>query len=448
MSGALAVRLEDISSCFEGIIPCSICTVAADGTPNITYISVVQRVDSDHVALSRQFFKKTEENTIVNPYAQVQLSEPRTGRQFILDLEYERTETRGPLFERMKTNLDAVAAAEGMQQIFTLRGTDICRVLSSEMVPCHEPEGMRSRPVAIERVQTISQEIAAAEDLDEVISIAIGACQELLEYPHAFIMLTDEPGERLYTVASAGFSAPGTGSEVTIGEGVIGLAAERRQIIRLTNLARDISYFEAARGTTSGQSLERVIPLPALSAVQSQMVVPMLAQRKLVGVISVQSLEAGAFNSEDECVLGILASQVAIAIASLGAPAESPPTTQLPRPIEAPGSLQVKHYSEDDTIFIDNEYLIKGVAGRILWLLLNAYQNEQRAEFSNKEFRLEPSLDLPDIKDNLEARLILLRKRLDERSAAIRIEKTARGRFRLVVAKPLQLVSVAAAGPL
>ena len=63
--------LEDIPSCFEGIIPSAICTVAADGTPNVTYISVVHRIDDDHVALSRQFFKKTDENTDVNPYAQV-----------------------------------------------------------------------------------------------------------------------------------------------------------------------------------------------------------------------------------------------------------------------------------------------------------------------------------------------------------------------------------------
>ena len=51
--------------------PVAIATVAEDGTPNVTYISVVHRIDDAHVALSRQFFKKTDENTIVNPYAQV-----------------------------------------------------------------------------------------------------------------------------------------------------------------------------------------------------------------------------------------------------------------------------------------------------------------------------------------------------------------------------------------
>lgn len=446
----LSVRLEDIPSCFEGIIPCSICTVAADGTPNITYLSVVHRIDENHVALSRQFFKKTEENANINPLAQVQILEPTTGRQFLLDLEFERTETEGPLFERMRTKLDAVAAYEGMEQVFRLKGVDVCKVLACEMVPCDFPEGVQRRDIGLERVEAVSRELSAANDLEEVISTALNACVNALGYPHAFIMLVDETGERLYTVASAGFAASGAGSEVRIGEGIIGLAAARKQTVRLTHLGRDLHYSQAARSAAgaaaSGKPLERVIPLPSLPAMQSQMVTPMLAHRRLVGLLCLQSSEAGAFQLNDECVVGILANQVAMAMAVVGAgerPAHHPPRHAAPA-----NAIQVKHYSEDNTIFIDNEYLIKGVAGSIFWRLLRSYQDHQRSEFSNKEIRLDPSLDLPDIKDNLEARLILLRRRLDERNAPIRIEKTARGRFRLVVARPLALTSVEMAGPL
>jgi adenylate cyclase len=262
-------------------------------------------------------------------------------------------------------------------------------------------------------------------------------------------MLVDESGERLYTVASSGFSASGTGSETRIGEGVIGLAAARRQSIRLTQMARDLAYSRVSRESAAraAGTLEQVIPLPALPLIQSQLITPMLAHRQLLGVICLQSPEAGAFQAADECVAGILANQVAMAMVSLqpaqhAAPLAAEPVAAGARP------LQVKHYSEDDSIFLDNEYLIKGVAGGILWRLLHHFQDEHRVEFSNKEIRLDQSLDLPDIKDNLEARLILLRKRLEERCEDIRIEKTARGRFRLVVSRPLGLVEVEGGGPL
>ena len=94
-------------------------------------------------------------------------------------------------------------------------------------------------------------------------------------------------------------------------------------------------------------------------------------------------------------------------------------------------------------MFVEHEYLVKGVAGRLLWYMLNVRQVEGRDEFTNKEVRLDPSLELPVFRDNLESRLILLKRRLDERAAPIHIEKTGRGRFRVVVDTDLDLENVA-----
>jgi hypothetical protein len=102
----------------------------------------------------------------------------------------------------------------------------------------------------------------------------------------------------------------------------------------------------------------------------------------------------------------------------------------------------VRHYAADDSVFLDHDYLIKGVAGAIFWKLAREFAVSGRSEFSNRELRLDASLRLPAFSENLEARLLLLQRRLCEREAPIRIEKTGRGRFRLVTPCRLTLEDV------
>src|SRR5512141_1364530 len=101
----MRLSVDAIRECLEGAVPGVMATCAADGTPNVSYISQVQYVDATHVALSFQFFNKTRQNVLENPVAKLLLLDPRTAAMYRLAVRYLRTETEGPLFESMKAKL-------------------------------------------------------------------------------------------------------------------------------------------------------------------------------------------------------------------------------------------------------------------------------------------------------------------------------------------------------
>ena len=118
------------------------------------------------------------------------------------------------------------------------------------------------------------------------------------------------------------------------------------------------------------------------------------------------------------------------------------PGQPAPAPAAQGAPVLIRHFAVDHSVFVDNDYLIKGVAGAIIWKLLREHADSGRTEFTNRELRLDTSLRLPDITDHLEARLILLQRRLAERCSCIAIAKTGRGRFRLNLGRPLRLIEV------
>ncbi|HYM01764.1 MAG TPA: GAF domain-containing protein, partial [Stellaceae bacterium] len=192
-------------------------------------------------------------------------------------------------------------------------------------------------------------------------------------------------------------------------------------------------------------ALETAIPLPGLSRPHSQLAVPIMIGERLLGVLFVESAEDLRFGYDDEDALGIIAAQLGLAIRMLqlgAAAAEEGPSSAAPE-APAPGPIcAIRHYAADGSVFIDQDYLIKGVAGAIFWKLAREHVESGRTEFTNRELRLDPSIRLPEISENLEARLVLLERRLSERCPFIRIEKTGRGRFRLDVKRPLKLLEM------
>jgi hypothetical protein len=91
-------------------------------------------VDETHVALSFQFFSKTIRNVRENPRASVCIFDLAGHSSWILQLEFQRSETTGPVFDAMDMQIEAIASATGMSGIFKLRAADVYRVMSVEQL--------------------------------------------------------------------------------------------------------------------------------------------------------------------------------------------------------------------------------------------------------------------------------------------------------------------------
>lgn len=445
------LTLADLHGCFEGTVPAVLCTASAAGIPNITYLSKVRQVDGGRIAVSNQFFSKTARNIAERPQASLVLVDAATHDEYRLDITYERTERRGPLFDQLRDEVEAIAALSGMQDVFRLQAADVYRVDHLELVDLRAPrlptEPVVDRPATTTGLGELCVRLSRCSDLDTLVRVAVDGLADLLGHQHSSLLLVDEDGRRLFTLASHGYEAEGVGAEVPVGEGLVGMAAAQCAPIRVGNLRQMTKYSKVVRRAYEASGTigpGREVPLPGLEDADSRIAVPAMALGQLVAVLVVESERYAEFTDADASALQVVASLLASAIETIRAEerAVEARAAAAPAAVAAtpPGdATHVRFFPVDGSTFLDGDYLIKGVAGRILWSLLRQHVAEGRVDFTNREVRLDASLDLPDFRDNFESRLILLKRRLDERAAPIRIEKTGRGRFHLAVATALRL---------
>lgn len=446
------VALETIQACFEGQIPSPFATCSAEGVPNVTYMSIVHYVDSDRVALSRQFFNKTRANLDANPRGVVRVVDPETFAQYDLDLEFLHSESQGPTFEAMRASLEAIASQTGMGGVFRLRGVDIHRVVrcTEAAAPAAErPQRAQHDPLL--GLEELSRRLATCCEYEEASAAALEGLDDLFGFAPSTLLIRDPAAERLFAVASNGYPSSAAGAEVEVGEGVVGTAASTGQVVCVPNLTRSRVMQSALRAQVESNegSLGEEIPLPGLANAQSVAAVPLEAHGAVTGVLYLESEQSGAFGPHNQRLLRMIGRHLAAVLSGLvaegetGAGDRTPPVAPA-NPATRP--VSVTYYQADDSVFVDDAYVIKGAAGRILWKMLREQAADGRTEFSNRELRLDESLGLPAGADNLEARLLMLRKRLAGGDFVIGLERVGRGRLELRAAGPLRLSEVETGG--
>jgi adenylate cyclase len=130
-------------------------------------------LDDTHVGLSVQFFNKTRRNILENPRARVLVVSPDMLRQYRLDLQFDHTESSGPLFERMRrgstpSHRRAACATSSGCAASDVYGCIECRPPDAASHQLRDGDQRRRRD---DRVSTT--EISKCRDLDSLLTKAL-----------------------------------------------------------------------------------------------------------------------------------------------------------------------------------------------------------------------------------------------------------------------------------
>jgi hypothetical protein len=129
-------------------------------------------------------------------------------------LRYLHTETEGPTFDAVKANLDAIASQTGMTDVFRLRGVDIHRVLRcapfGEITP-PDAEQRGSELKTIASLDEFVRRLALCVDYADAARTGLEAVDDLFGFTQSILLVADEGGDRVFAVASNGYTRSGAG---------------------------------------------------------------------------------------------------------------------------------------------------------------------------------------------------------------------------------------------
>src|SRR5918995_356579 len=157
------------------------------------------------------------------------------------------------------------------------------------------------RASQLKAVTELSEAIAQLQDLNEIFPATTKLISERFGFYHVGIFLIDRDHE--YAVLQAANSEGGQqmlarNHRLKLGVGVVGFCAQTGQPRIALDVGADAVFFNN----------------PDLPNTRSEVALPMNSRGSTIGVLDVQSTEAGAFSVEDLQVLTALANQVAIAL--------------------------------------------------------------------------------------------------------------------------------------
>jgi GAF domain-containing protein len=144
----------------------------------------------------------------------------------------------------------------------------------------------------------ITTSAASGTTLEEALASAVKGLQVTLGGDRVSILLSDEGRKQLTVKAWVGYSENASDITVPFGSGITGWVAAHRKPLRVNDIAQDARYILVSPNT------------------RSELALPLIFRNDILGVLNVESEQVGAYNENDEEMLGTLAGSLAAIIAN------------------------------------------------------------------------------------------------------------------------------------
>jgi len=143
----------------------------------------------------------------------------------------------------------------------------------------------------------ISEEINSSLDLDEVLQKTATLVKRLVDYEIFGVMLLDESTHRLYHRFTIGYGEQASKDwQIPLGQGITGTAAATGRAVRVADVREDPRYINI------------------IDSVRSELAVPLVVKGQSIGVLDIQSTQLDYFTRDQQSVLTLMASRLAVAI--------------------------------------------------------------------------------------------------------------------------------------
>jgi sigma-B regulation protein RsbU (phosphoserine phosphatase) len=161
-----------------------------------------------------------------------------------------------------------------------------------------QTEAQAAAPVHVDSLLLeVADVVNTTLDLDTILRRVAELVRRVIAYEHFAILLLNERTQEMRIRFSVGHPPDIVERcRIRVGEGVTGLAAQRREAVLVNDVQKVTNYIEA------------------LPEVRSELAVPLIIKNRVIGVIDIEAPQPGYFTEQHQRLLSLIASRIAIGI--------------------------------------------------------------------------------------------------------------------------------------